>query len=235
LLVAAGLAIPQVVGPLDFALDAGRLGVVWGPSGSGRSSVLLAASGRLREATGDGRFAHVHLVRDARAVRRRTAVARIADLVDLEPRLTVDESITERALIEGVSVRAAERAVRDLSAAFGVDLPRRSLVEDLSQLDRGRFALALAGVRPAELVVFDDVDRGLDPGDQARLYAALLQVAAGGPAVLASTTAVEAVPADAVLIDLLDHAASTRDVAPDQNPEAPDQSPDAPDQNPEED
>ena len=188
--------------PVTAALAAGALGVVCGPSGSGRSCLLLAATGRMTGLEGSGRLGRFDLIRQAAAVRQRTAVARIAGMVDLEPQLTVDESIVERSLTEGVSSRTAEVAVRTTEALLDVEFRRSVLVADLSRLDQGRLGLALACVRPADLIVFDDVDHDLDPSDQRLLYAALAAVAASGPAVLASTTDPEPVPDHATLVTL---------------------------------
>jgi ABC-2 type transport system ATP-binding protein len=191
-----------VFAPVSLELAAGALGVVCGRSRTGRSSVLLAATGRIGGLGGAGRLGQLDLSTRAAAVRKRTAVARIADLVDLEGQLSVEESIVERGLTEGVAVRAAEDAVALMEALLDCTFPRRRLVADLSRLDRGRLALALACVRPAELIAFDDVDHDLDPADQARLYAALSAVARTGPAVLASTTDLGPIPDHAVVVTL---------------------------------
>lgn len=191
-----------VFAPVSLALDAGALGVIRGPSGSGRSCLLLAAAGRIGGLEGAGRLRRFDLVTQAAAVRRRTAVARIAELVDLEAQLTVEESVVERSLTEGVSSRAAEAAIRAVEDLLDCSFPRATLVADLSRLDQGRLALALACVRPADLIVFDDVDHDLDPADQRRLYVALSAVAETGPAVLASTTDPEPVPDHAVVVTL---------------------------------
>lgn len=189
---------------LSFTVPPSGLGVVCGPSGSGRTSVLLATSGRMQGLTGSGRLARLDLLGEARAVRRRTAVARISDLVDLEPQLTVEESLVERSLTEGVSAAAAERALVVAEARLDCRFPRTRLVADLAQLDRGRLALALACVRAADLIVFDDVDHDLDPDDQRLLYAALTATAEAGPAVLASTTTALTIPGHATVISLPD-------------------------------
>lgn len=187
---------------VSFVLAPQSLGVVQGPSGSGRSSLLLAAAGRMRGLTGHGTCAGHDLLRDAAAVRHRTAVARLADLVDLEPQLTVQESLVERSLTEGISTSAAASALTAIEDLFGVIFPRQVLVEDLSRLDRGRLAVALAALRPAELIIFDDVDRDLDPTDQDQLYAAMITIVATGCAVLASTTTAETIPSAATVVAL---------------------------------
>ncbi len=178
----------------------GRLTVLVGPGGSGRSSLLLALTGRMRGCTGtlDAQGAPVRSGRDLRALRRRTALARISSVVLPEPRLTVAESVVERALVDGVRPAAAEEAFATTEHLLDVHLDRATLVERLTAYERSALAVALALVRPADLVVVDDLDADLDLRDQRRFADALVRLAAAGPAVLASTTELTSVPTDAV-------------------------------------
>ena len=73
---------------------------------------------------------------------------------------------------------------------------------DLDAVDRARLTLALARVRLADLLVFDDVDHDLEPSDQQQLYAAMSACCASGTAVLASTTDPNAIPPHAVVVSL---------------------------------
>jgi ABC-2 type transport system ATP-binding protein len=203
-LVDLALAGPRgpIFGPVSLVLAPGQLGVVHGPSGSGRSALLLAAAARLAVGTGRGRLAGHDLRTHARQARKHAAVARIADLVDLEPQLTVGESLVERSLTEGVSAVRAERALAECEALWSCEFPRDALVADLDALDRARLTLALARVRLADLVVFDDVDHDLEPTDQQQLYAAMSASCASGAAVLATTTDPATIPPHAVVVSL---------------------------------
>ena len=181
-----------------------RLTALVGPSGSGRSSLLLALTGRMRGIDGTLRF-HGHDVRSGRDLRRfrvATAVARLSTLVVPEARLTVAESVVERALVDGVRPGVAERALAAAEEGLGVRLDRDALVEQLSAYDRTALCVALALVRPADLVVLDDADADLDLADQRRLLGALVDLAADGPAVLVSTTEAASVPDAAVLLSV---------------------------------
>ena len=78
-------------------------------------------------------------------LRDRSSLARISDLVDLEPRLTVAESITERALIDAMPLqRAGERFEASCAALGGIEVPRKTLVGELTSLDQTLLAVALA-------------------------------------------------------------------------------------------
>ena len=189
---------------VTLAVRPGLVTVVVGPGGSGRSSLLLAFCGRMRGCTGTV-AAQGHAVRsgrDLRALRRRTSVARISDFVLPEARLTVAESVVERALTDGVRPADAERAFAAAEDVLGTHLDRRTVTERLTAYEQTVLAVALAVVRPADLVVLDDLDTDLDTDDQRRLLDALVRLAAAGPAVLVSTTERASVPDAAVLVPL---------------------------------
>lgn len=205
------LALVGLEGPVftDVSFDVlpGRLTVLVGPGGSGRSSLLLALSGRMRGCTGTVRWQGrpVRSGRDLRALRRSTSVARISNVVAPEARLSVAQSVVERALLDGVRPAAGERAFAVAEDLLQAHLDRTVLAERLTAYDRSVLAVALALVRPADLVVLDDLDADLDVDDQRRLAAALVRLAAEHPAVpalLVSTTEHASVPADAVLVTL---------------------------------
>ncbi len=200
----------SLVGPegpvfTDVSLDlpAGRLTVLVGPSGSGRSSLLLALCGRMRGTTGLlVHSRHVRTRRDLRALQQATSVARAGTFVAPEPRLTVGQSVAERALLDGVRTALAASAFAAAEELLEVRLDRHVAVERLTAYEQAALAVALALVRPADLVVLDDVDADLSLDDQRRLLDGLARVAADGPAVLASTTESAPVPADALLVTL---------------------------------
>jgi ABC-2 type transport system ATP-binding protein len=190
----AGLALdgPEgpVFGPVDATVWPGMLTAVVGPAGSGRSALLLALTGRMRGCTGTVLLADAERPHrgDARRLRSRSAVARLGGLVAPEDRLDVAQSLAERALIDGVRPDAAEQAFTAAEQALDVHLDRRSLVEQLGAYEQAVLAVALARVRPADLVVLDDADADLDLEHQRRLLEALARLAATGPAVLVSTS-----------------------------------------------
>ena len=192
----------RVFSDVSFTLEPRTLAVVLGPAGSGRSALLLAVCGRMRGTTGSVRLGDRSLSTRPADLRRATSVARLGTVVQLEEQLSVAESTTERALVDGVQRADAEAALAAAEEAFGVTFPRDRLVQDLGAYEQTLLAVALATARPAELVVLDDADRSLDVADQQRLYAALARLCATGPSILAASAEAAAVPAGTPVVPL---------------------------------
>lgn len=217
LILAEGLGLAAKTGPvfadLTFTVPRSRLSVVVGPSGSGRSALLLAVCGRMRGLTGTVRLGQ-HAAARPDDLRRRTAIARLSTLVGPEGQLTVGESMVERALIDGVQASDADAALAEAEQVFDLTFDREALVDQLSAYERSLLAVALAMVRPADLIVLDDADASLDVAEQTCLLTTLTRLSETGRTVITSTTEASAVPADANVI-ALSMAADQPDLTPD--------------------
>ncbi|RYJ31289.1 ABC-type multidrug transport system, ATPase component [Streptomyces sp. L-9-10] len=187
-------------------LDAapGTVVVIEGPSGSGRTCLLLALTGRMRPTEGRAEIAGLPLPRAMAAVRRISGLGPVPGVSDLDPALTVAEHLRERALLQrrfGGSPRSllrprAQRAAeaRDridaaLTAA-GLDtaaLPKgeRTSVRDLERLEALRLSVALALIGRPRLLAVDDLDLKLSDADRAAAWRLLRSVAEDGTTVLA--------------------------------------------------
>ncbi|MER7839889.1 ATP-binding cassette domain-containing protein [Streptomyces sp. NPDC096040] len=201
-----GLKGPRGWAFRGISLDTGpgALIAVEGPSGSGRTCLLLALTGRMRPTEGTAAVGEAQLPKQLAAVRRISAVANVAGVTDLEPALTVGEHLRERALLQrrfGDSLRAllrprAERSARarqltdDALAAAGLDLealPKgaRTAVRDLERIEALRLSVALALVGKPRLLAVDDADLKLSAAERAEVGALLASIAEAGTTVLA--------------------------------------------------
>ncbi|MFI6643811.1 ATP-binding cassette domain-containing protein [Streptomyces sp. NPDC050504] len=221
---------------VDVEAGPGSLIAVVGPSGSGRTSLLLALTGRMRPTEGSAAVGGLPLPDKMTAVRRTTALGPVPGVSDLDPSLTVDEHLRERALLQrrfGGSVRdllrprgeraAASRArVADALAAVGLNprtLPKRgrTSVRDLERLEALRLSLALALVARPGLVAVDDADMKLSDAERETAWELLRSLAAGGTTVLAVCSQA---PEDAVVVRTTTaRAAAGQDPQDPQNPQ----------------
>lgn len=188
-----------VFGPVTATLPRSSLVVVHGPSGSGRSALLLALAGRMRNTTGTIRFTEPL---SGRAHRRTASIARVSDLVDVEPQLTVSESVTERCLADQVPLGRGQVQFAALCERIRTNFPPHALVAELTARDRLVLTTVLAMLRPAALVVLDDVDRDLDAAGQSEVFTVLQRLSLVGCTIVASTCDQQPIPDDVPTISL---------------------------------
>ncbi|GAA2425029.1 ATP-binding cassette domain-containing protein [Streptomyces mauvecolor] len=182
----------------------GSLVAVAGPSGSGRTCLLLALTGRMKPAEGRARVAGHQLPRNMAAVRRISALGHVPGVSELDPAFTVAEHLRERvmlqrrydgsvrALLRSPARRRAESRARidEALAAAGLDLaslPKRdhTSVRDLERLEALRLTVALALIQRPRLLAVDDTDLKLSDAERATAWALLRSVADAGTTVLA--------------------------------------------------
>lgn len=179
-------------------VEPGSLATVVGHSGTGRTSMLLALSGRLRLVAGHLEVSGHVLPAQARAVRRLVAPARLRPGFELERHLRVREMVGERRITTGVTGDAVDAAF-DL---VGLDPAPDALVGELHPGGQLLVAVALgAAEAPAGLLV-DDVDLGLPQAARTRVWAALRAVARTGTTVLASAADPPLLDGDTTVIRL---------------------------------
>ncbi|MEU1197033.1 ATP-binding cassette domain-containing protein [Streptomyces sp. NPDC005813] len=90
----------RVFGGVRVDAEPGSLIAIEGPSGSGRTCLLLALTGRMRPTEGTARVGSSRLPKQMAAVRRTSGLAHVPGVTDLDPALTVGEHLRERALLE---------------------------------------------------------------------------------------------------------------------------------------
>ncbi|MEU8680190.1 ATP-binding cassette domain-containing protein [Streptomyces sp. NPDC048611] len=189
---------------IGFTAGPGSLIAVQGPSGSGRTCLLLALTGRMKTAAGTAEVGGLPLPKKKAAVRSVTALAHVPGVAELDPALTVGEHLRERALLQGRfggslrallrprhERRAAARALVDSAlAAAGLDpesLPKgvRTSVRDLERLEALRLSVALALIGGPRLLAVDDTDLKLSDEERGAAWTMLRGLAAAGTTVLA--------------------------------------------------
>ncbi|RPK86472.1 MULTISPECIES: ATP-binding cassette domain-containing protein [Streptomyces] len=189
---------------VTFSAEPGTLVAVEGPSGSGRTCLLLALTGRMRTTEGHAVAGGLRLPGQAAAVRRIAALGPVPGVSELDPAFTVAEHLREHALLQGrygASLRtllrpraerraAAEARVDEALEAAGLDLatlPKsgRTSVRDLERLEALRLSVALALIGKPRLLAVDDTGLKLSDAERDQAWALLRSVADAGTTVLA--------------------------------------------------
>ncbi|WP_019885549.1 ATP-binding cassette domain-containing protein [Streptomyces purpureus] len=189
---------------VTFTAGPGSLVAIEGPSGSGRTCLLLALTGRMKPAEGHAEVGGLRLPRKMAAVRRISALGPVPGVSDLDPALTVAEHLRERALLQrrfdgsplallrppGERAAATRRRIEAALDAAGLDLDtlpkaERTSVRDLERLEALRLSVALALIGEPRLLAVDDLDLKLSDAVRAEAWDLLRSVARRGVTVLA--------------------------------------------------
>lgn len=167
-------------GPLDLDLEAGGLHVVEGPSGSGRTSLLLTLAGRFKPVAGD---LEVLGLRTAREIRGVCAIAGFRDIDVLDDAVRVRDVLNEQISWDTrwfhrarkVDAEAYERLCRPVFGPRPLP-PLDEYVGDLPELDRMLLRIALAATSAPRLLVVDDLEQVRSRPEQAELIARLAEL-----------------------------------------------------------
>lgn len=167
--------------PTDLDVGAGELIVVVGTNGAGKSTLLGLCAGLLEATAGEIEVAG----HPAGSLEARRATSLLPDSPVLYDDLSVRQHLRYVAGLHGVQEweRRAEQLLDRLALTHrGDDLPSR-----FSRGLRQKTSLALALVRPFELLLVDEPFVGLDAPAQQTLVELLLEAVAGGATALVST------------------------------------------------
>lgn len=189
---------------VDIAAEPGALIAVEGASGSGRTSLLLTLTGRMRPGVGQATVDGLRVPQQMARIRKISALAHVPGVTELDPVLTVAEHLRERALLQrrfADSPRGLLRPRRERAAASraaidaalttaGLDLdalPKgpRTAVRDLERLEALRLSVALALIARPRLLAVDDADMKLSDAERGQAWALLREITEGGTTVLA--------------------------------------------------
>ena len=149
-----------VLGGLDVDVVPGEVLAIIGPNGSGKTTLFRTLLGVLDPLGGE---AFVSGLTPA-DYRRRHGLGYLAEDTAMPAGWTCDGVLTLAAAAAG-----PDADVKNARWMAGVDYDTAVPARTLSKGMRRRLALAMALMRPTELLILDEPESGLDPGQRIRL------------------------------------------------------------------
>jgi ABC-2 type transport system ATP-binding protein len=171
----------QAVKPLDLHLSAGEIVTLVGPNGSGKTTLLYCLSGLLRPTTGNVLIGGHDLYRDEVIARR--LLAFIPDVPRFYQELTTWEHLYFISLAFGIEQGWEDRANSILSD-LGMWQTRGLYPHNLSRGMRLKLGIALALLRPFQVLLMDEPTSALDPDSVDLFLDKLLALRDSGKAIL---------------------------------------------------
>jgi ABC-2 type transport system ATP-binding protein len=185
---------------VDLALQPGGLAAVVGPSGSGRTALLLSLAGRIRFTEGSAAVCGLDVARDARKVRRLVGLGVIPDVNGLDDTTTIGAQVKAELILHRLP--HDERAVRHLLESFRIEAEPGTSIGDLGRGEQILLGAGLGLLHKPPVLMVDEADLNLTQAEQAEVWSVLRGVAAGGTAVVASCVEAPAPGRADVVVDL---------------------------------
>jgi ABC-2 type transport system ATP-binding protein len=177
----------RVLGPLSFDVAPGEVVAVLGHNGSGKSTTLALVAGVLDPSEGEVTVGGLALVPGTDQPEHRRRVAYVPDEPLLFPDLTLR---AHGAFVAGAwDVADGEARLLELLERLGLSDAVDDVPATFSRGMRQKAGLALAFLRPAELLLVDEPFSGLDDAGRTTFLALLRERCADGAAAVVATHA----------------------------------------------
>ena len=184
-----GMDAPVLDG-VDLELDAGSVIAIRGRNGTGKTTLLRAASGMIVPDAGQVRIAGIDPERERRAFQRRVGFVSAGNAA-LYARLSVDDHLGMWARLALLPRAERGRAITRALDRFELDELRGRRVDRLSMGQRQRLRLSLGFLHDPDVVLLDEPENSLDDEAVALLAQAIAEVRdRGGAAVICSPSGV---------------------------------------------
>lgn len=169
---------------VDFSVEKGECTALWGPNGSGKTTIGKLMAGILRPDSGrvliDGQDSG------------QMSLGRIGSSVGFlfqEPSrqlfaVTVEEELTFAEILKGVSPEAARKKAIDLLALFGMEHMLEDTVLNLSRGEKQRLAVCALLCASPGILILDEPTSGLDEESIEDLSGAVRKVMEAGTGVV---------------------------------------------------
>ena len=159
--------------PTSFEIPAGEIVVLSGPNGAGKTTLLLCLAGLLRPTEGRIEICGHDLYEDEVEAKQRLAF--VPDIPRFYTELTAWEHLQFIALAHGAAEGFEERA-RAVLTELGLWEARELYPHNYSRGMRLKLGLALAFIRPFQVLVMDEPTSALDPQSTGYLQEKLLDL-----------------------------------------------------------
>jgi len=167
--VIAGYSLESVLKEISLSVSEGEIASISGDSGSGKSTILRAAAGLIKQRSGEIRFKGKEISSLEPRERAKIGICYIPENQNIFPALTAAENLE----IWGYNLSSNELEERILKAfkMFPVLRTKKDKkAELLSKFEQKLLALSKAAIAEPELLLIDEISSGLTSIEQSSIF-----------------------------------------------------------------
>jgi len=164
-----------VVDDISFEVNRGEVIGFLGPNGAGKTTLMRMLTGFLHPTHGSVEIAGYDIFEHPLEIRRH--IGYMPENSPLYPEMRVDEYLTFRAQIKGVSFRKLKERSNRVKEQCGLTDSGRRMIGQLSKGYRQRVGLADSLLHDPDLLILDEPTVGLDPNQIREVRELIAQLA----------------------------------------------------------
>lgn len=156
---------------VDLSLAAGCVAAIMGPSGSGRTALLLTLAGRMKPTAGSAVVCGFDLRREARRVRRVVGLGIFPGVNDLDDTTSIQAQVKSELTLHRLPHDS--QAVHRLLERFGVEARPHDEIGSLSRPDHILLGVGLGLLHGPRVLMVDDADLNLTVAERIKVWRTL--------------------------------------------------------------
>lgn len=161
----------KAVDGISFSVKKGEFFAFFGLNGAGKSTTISVICGSLKKDSGTVTVCGEDIEKDPDAIKARIGV--VFQNSTLDKPLSVYENLRSRAALYGITGKAFEARLKELSELFELEELLKRPVGKLSGGQRRRVDIARAMIHRPEILILDEPTTGLDPQTRQTVWAVI--------------------------------------------------------------
>lgn len=170
---------------LTFELPDGQITALYGPTGSGKTALLLILAGLLKPSSGDILLDGFDVRKTPRKARRQVGLGVIPEFSPLLSKLTLEEQLLLHA--RTLQVKPAKARVQAALTRFELEDCRRTMTDDLPAFVSAIAGLALALLNNPTTLLLDEPEHRLTSEERVKIWELLYALRQEGKCIIVST------------------------------------------------
>lgn len=178
-----------VMPSFNLNLPAGEISAFYGPTGSGKTALLLVIAGLLKPASGSITIGNINISKETDRLRFAVGMSIIQDFNPLIANLTLEENLLLQA--RALKLTSPKQRVNEVLQYFGLQRECKQLAGTLPALKNTEAGLALAILADPTVILVDEPEYRLTTEETDQIWLRLKAQQALGKTIIISTRHLE--------------------------------------------